>query len=285
MKFKTLRYFSTVAVFSVALCAAWWMWNYYMQSPWTRDGKIRADVVDIASSVNGTVDALYVEDNQFVKKGDLLMAIDPEPFLIGVDEAQAALETAYANAENAQREYVRRRNMKQSTISKEELESAESNAKATAAQYKSAQASLAKAKWKLSETKVYAPVDGYISHLKVRKGRYAILGIPLIGLIDASSFYVQGYFEETKLKHIQEGSKADITLFSSNQKLTGVVESVGRGIVDQSEMASSELLANIKPNVPWVQLAQRVPVHIKLTNLPKDLRLIAGTTCSISIHY
>lgn len=256
-----------------------------MQSPWTRDGKIRADVVDIASSVNGTVDNLYVKDNQFVKKGDLLMSIDPEPFLIELDEAKATLETALVNSENAQREYVRRRNMKKSTISREELESAESNAKATAAQYKTAKAALAKVKWKLDQTKVYAPVNGYISHLKARKGRYAILGIPLIGLIDADSFYVQGYFEETKLKHIQEGNKADITLYSNQQKLTGVVESIGRGIVDQSEAASPELLANIQPNVPWVRLAQRIPVRFKLTDLPDDLRLIAGTTCTISVHH
>lgn len=285
MKFKTLKYFSTLVVFAVAVSAGWWMWNYYMQSPWTRDGKIRADVVDIAASVNGVVQTLDVEDNQFVKKGDLLMTIDPEPFLIEINESEAAMETARVMAENAQREYVRRRNMKASTISKEELESSQSNAQATAAQYKQAQAALAKANWKLSQTKVYAPVDGYISHLKAREGRYAILGIALIGLIDANSFYVQGYFEETKLKHIKEGSQADITLFSSNQKLTGEVSSIGRGIVDQSETESSELLANIKPNVPWVQLAQRVPVRIKLTNMPKDLRLIAGTTCSISIHY
>ena len=98
-------------------------------------------------------------------------------------------------------------------------------------------------------------------------------------------FYVQGYFEETKLKHIQEGNKADITLYSNQQKLTGVVESIGRGIVNQSEAASPELLANIQPNVPWVRLAQRIPVRFKLTDLPDDLRLIAGTTCTISVHH
>lgn len=269
----------------MALCAAWWMWNYYMQSPWTRDGKIRADVVDIASNVNGVVVNLPVKDNQLVKKGDLLMEIDPVPFEIELEEAKATLATAQADLEKAHNEYQRRRNMKANVISKEELDVARITENSAKAQLKSATAALEKAKWKLSQTKVYAPVDGYISHLKAKEGRYALLGIAMIGLIDANSFYVQGYFEETKLKHIQEGNKADITLYSNQQKLSGVVESIGRGIVDQSEASSSELLANIQPNVPWVRLAQRIPVKIKLTNLPDDLRLIAGTTCSISVHY
>ncbi|MGO1189630.1 MULTISPECIES: efflux RND transporter periplasmic adaptor subunit [Vibrio] len=281
---KTLKYFSTLIVFAVAICAAWWMWNYYMQSPWTRDGKIRADVVDIASNVNGVVVNLPVDDNQFVKKGDLLMEIDPVPFKIEIEEAKASLATAEASLEKANNEYQRRRNMRSNVISKEELDEARIATNSAQAQLKSAQAALEKANWKLSQTRVYAPVDGYISHLKAREGRYALLGVAMIGLIDANSFYVQGYFEETKLKHIQEGYKADITLYSNQQKLSGVVESIGRGIVDQSEGTSSELLSNIQPNVPWVRLAQRIPVRIKLTNLPDDLRLIAGTTCTISVY-
>ncbi len=256
-----------------------------MQSPWTRDGKIRADVVDIAANVNGVVVNLPIRDNQFVKKGDLLMEIDPVPFEIEIKEADASLATAKSNLEKANNEYTRRRNMRANVISKEELDEARIAANSAQAQLKSAQASLEKAHWKLSQSKVYAPVDGYISHLKAKEGRYALLGVAMIGLIDANSFYVQGYFEETKLKHIQKGNKADITLYSNQQKLTGVVESIGRGIVDQSESASSELLANIQPNVPWVRLAQRIPVRFKLTDLPTDLRLIAGTTCTISVHY
>lgn len=256
-----------------------------MQSPWTRDGKIRADVVDIASNVDGVIINLPVNENQFVKKGDLLLEIDPVPFKIEIEEAKARLATAAANLEKASNEYHRRRNMRSNVISKEELDDARIATNSAKAQLQSAQAALAKANWKLSQTKVYAPVDGFISHLKAREGRYVLLGVAIIGLIDANSFYVQGYFEETKLKHIQKGYKADITLYSNQQKLSGVVDSIGRGIVDQSERTSSELLADIQPNVPWVRLAQRIPVRIKLIDVPNDLRLIAGTTCTISIHY
>lgn len=172
-------------MFAVAICAAWWMWNYYMQSPWTRDGKIRADVVDIASNVNGVVVNLPVDDNQFVKKGDLLMEIDPVPFKIEIEEAKASLATAEASLEKANNEYQRRRNMRSNVISKEELDEARIATNSAQAQLKSAQAALEKANWKLSQTRVYAPVDGYISHLKAREGRYALLGVAMIGLIDA----------------------------------------------------------------------------------------------------
>lgn len=93
-----------------------------------------------------------------------------------------------------------------------------------------------------------------------------------------------GYFEETKLKHIKEGNKADIVLYNGNTPLQGEVESIGRAIYDQSVDSSNDLLMDVKPNVPWVRLAQRVPVRIKLLNVPVDLTLVAGTTCTISIH-
>lgn len=256
-----------------------------MQSPWTRDGKIRADVVDIAANVDGVVINLPIKENQFVEKGALLMEIDPAPYQIALDEAKASLATAKSTLEKANNEYTRRRHMRANVISKEELDDARLVANAAQAQLKVAQSALEQAEWKLSQTKVFAPVSGYISNLKAKQGRYAIVGSAFIGLIDANSFYVQGYFEETKLKHIKEGNKADIILYSTQQKLTGEVESIGRGIVDQSEAASSSLLADVQPNVPWIRLAQRVPVRIKFTDLPKDLRLIAGTTCTISVHY
>ncbi|OEF30059.1 efflux RND transporter periplasmic adaptor subunit [Vibrio rumoiensis] len=284
MKMKNIKYFSTLFVVVLAFLAGWWMWNYYMQSPWTRDGKVRAEVVDVAALVSGQVIEVHLVDNQAVKKGDLLFTIDPKPFQIEVDKETAAVATAKANSDKAKNEYDRRRNMQRSTISKEELDESEMEFKAMQAQHAAAQAGLEKAKWRLQQTKIYAPVDGYITKMKARAGRYALVGIPMVGVLDSDSFYVQGYFEETKLKHIQQGSKAEVVLYSSQQKLTGEVQSIGRAITDLNEMSDPELVSNVKPNVPWVRLAQRVPVKIKLHNVPKGIRLIAGTTCSISIQ-
>lgn len=151
--------------------------------------------------------------------------------------------------------------------------------------YKVAQSHVEEAEWNLSKTNIYAPTDGYITNLHSRTGNYATQGTPLVALVDADSFYVMGYFEETKLRHIKEGLKAEIVLYNGNLRLNGEVESIGRAIYDQSldNTEIDTMLINIKPNVPWVRLAQRVPVRIKLTDVPQDLVLIAGTTCSIAI--
>lgn len=114
-------------------------------------------------------------------------------------------------------------------------------------------------------------------------GDYASTGQPLFALVDSHSFYVMGYFEETKLRHIREVAPAQITLYSGNVKLQGHVASIGRAIYDQSVESDSGLVPDIKPNVPWVRLAQRVPVRIEFDALPHDVTLVSGTTCSVAI--
>jgi len=261
------------------------MWNYYMQAPWTRDGKIRADIVDITPEVSGRIIAIDIHDNQFVKSGDPLFSLDPVPFQIAVDNAQAAVLKAAADLDKANHEAQRRRGLGTNVISAESLDEANISAKAMQAQYQAAQASLEQARWNLSKTRIVAPTDGYITNLQTRRGNYATAGTPLVGLVDIHSFYVLGYFEETKLKNIRAGSAADITLFNGNIPLQGKVESIGRAIYDQSLDTPEDLLMNVKPNVPWVRLAQRVPVRIKLENIPEHVVLVAGTTCTISIHH
>ncbi|ADW74377.1 MULTISPECIES: HlyD family secretion protein [Rahnella] len=284
MKFKTLKYFSTVLVFAVAICAGWWMWNYYMQSPWTRDGKVRAEIVNITPEVSGRIIEINIHDNQFVKSGDPLFSLDPVPFKIAVDNAEAAVAKAAADLAKASHEARRRRGLGTNVISAESLDESNISAKAMQAAYQAAQASLEQAKWNLSKTTIVAPTDGYITNLQTRRGNYATSGTPLVGLVDIHSFYILGYFEETKLKNIREGNMADITLFNGNIPLQGRVESIGRAIYDQSLDAPEDLLMNVKPNVPWVRLAQRVPVRIQLENVPEHVVLVAGTTCTIAIR-
>ncbi|MGL5386377.1 MAG: efflux RND transporter periplasmic adaptor subunit [Serratia sp. (in: enterobacteria)] len=284
MKHKTLKYFSTVIVCAIALCAGWWLWNYYMQSPWTRDGKVRAELVNITPEVSGRLEKIMVHDNQFVPEGTLIFSIDPVPYQIALDNAEAALAKAQTDMAKADHEAARRRSLPRNVISSEDLDESNLAAAAMKASYKAAQANQEQAKWNLSKTRIYAPTDGYITNLQARVGNYATAGTPLVALVDTHSFYVLGYFEETKLRHIKEGRKADIVLYNGNIRLQGVVESIGRAIYDQSADSSSDLLMDVKPNVPWVRLAQRVPVRIRLVDVPVDLPLVAGTTCTISIH-
>ena len=284
MKQNTLRYFSTVIVCAIAITAGWWAWNYYMQSPWTRDGKVRAELVNITPEVSGKIIKVNISDNQQVKHGDLLFALDPTPFEIALSNANAAIAKAESDLAKANHEATRRGNLPRNVISAEDLDEAQLNAQAMKANYKSAQSNLEQAQWNLHHTNIYAPVSGFITNLQTRVGNYASIGSPLVALIDINSFYVMGYFEETKLKHINIGNNVDITLYNGNIPLQGRVESIGRAIYDQSVESSDNMLLNVKPNVPWVRLAQRVPIRIKLENIPKDVLLVAGTTCTISVR-
>ncbi|KFC87144.1 MAG: efflux RND transporter periplasmic adaptor subunit [Hafnia alvei] len=284
MKQNTLRYFSTVIVCAIAITAGWWAWNYYMQSPWTRDGKVRAELVNITPEVSGKIIKVNISDNQQVKQGDLLFVLDPTPFEIALSNANAAMAKAESDLAKANHEATRRGNLPRNVISAEDLDEAQLNAQAMKANYKSAQSNLEQAQWNLHHTNIYAPVSGFITNLQTRVGNYASIGSPLVALIDINSFYVMGYFEETKLKHINIGNNVDITLYNGNIPLQGRVESIGRAIYDQSVESSDNMLLNVKPNVPWVRLAQRVPIRIKLENIPKDVLLVAGTTCTISVR-
>ncbi|MFW4395015.1 biotin/lipoyl-binding protein, partial [Klebsiella pneumoniae] len=81
---KRLKYLSTLLVAAVALIAAWLLWNFYTQSPWTRDGKVRAEQVGITPQVSGSILQLNVTDNQRVKAGEVLFTIDDTPYRIAV---------------------------------------------------------------------------------------------------------------------------------------------------------------------------------------------------------
>ncbi|WKX27854.1 efflux RND transporter periplasmic adaptor subunit [Tatumella ptyseos] len=284
MKFNALRYFSTLFTFGIAVLAAWWMWNYYMQSPWTRDGKVHAEMVKVASEVEGRLIDLPIKDNQFVHKGDLLLLIDPRPYQIALENAQAQLAKSQADLRKADHESSRRSRLSNNVISQEDQDSYLQSASAMKAAMLAAKANVDQAQWNLSQTRIVAPVDGWVTNFHLRKGDYINTGSPLFALVDSHSFYVVGYFEETKLRHIRTGLAATLTLYSDNTSLTGRVESIGRAISDQSIDSDSSLVPDVKPTVPWVRLAQRVPVRIALTNLPQQQLLVAGTTCTIVIH-
>ena len=283
MSLNTIKYFSTLVVFALALIAGWWLWNFYMQSPWTRDGKIRAEQVSITPQVSGSITALLIKDNQFVKEGDVLFRIDDTPFHIALLNAQAQLAKAQSDLAKANNEANRRRHLSQNYISAEDLDTANINVKAMQAGVEVAEATLKQAQWQLTQTVVKAPVDGWVTNLSTRTGNYATTGQPIFALVDSHSFYVVGYFEETKLRHIQVGAPAQITLYSGSKRLQGHVSSIGRAIYDQSVETDSGLVPDIKPNVPWVRLAQRVPVRVEFDNLPDNITLVSGTTCTVSI--
>jgi RND family efflux transporter MFP subunit len=275
-------FIATAAIFVVAVLIGRALWVHYMDEPWTRDGRVRAEVINIAPDVSGAVVELPVRDNQFVKKGDLLMQIDPSHYQIAVEQAQAAVAARKAELQMRRDDAKRRADMDSLVVSKESRENATHTANSAEAQYQQAIAALDAAKLNLERTRVVAPVDGYVTNLNVYRGDYAIAGSAKLAIVDSHSFWVYGYFEETKLPHVRIGDAAEMRLMSGGV-LRGHVESISRGIYDRDNPESRELLADVNPTFNWVRLAQRVPVRIRIDSVPDGVLLSAGTTCTVVV--
>ncbi|AET88810.1 MULTISPECIES: HlyD family secretion protein [Caballeronia] len=272
----------TIAIFAAALVIGRVLWVHYMDEPWTRDGRVRADVVNVAPDVSGAVVQLPVRDNQLVKKGDLLMEIDPSHYQIAVEQAQANVAARVAELRMRRADAARRADMDSLVVSKEARENAMQTASTAQAQLQQAQAALDAAKLNLERTKVFSPVDGYVTNLNVFRGDYATAGAAKLAIVDSHSFWVYGYFEETKLPHVRIGDKASVRLMSGGE-LKGHVESISRGIYDRDNPQSRELLADVNPTFNWVRLAQRVPVRVHIDEVPDGVLLSAGTTATVIV--
>ena len=275
-------FIATAIVFIVAILIGRVLWVHYMDEPWTRDGRVRAEIVNVAPDVSGAVVDLPVKDNQLVKKGDLLMQIDPSHFQIAVEQAQAAVAARKAELQMKRDDAARRADMDALVVSKESRENATHTASAAAASYQQALAALDAAKLNLARTRVVSPVDGYVTNLSVFRGDYASAGAAKLAIVDSHSFWVYGYFEETKLPHVRIGDKAEMRLMSGGT-LQGHVESISRGIYDRDNPQSHELLADVNPTFNWVRLAQRVPVRVKIDAVPDGVVLAAGITCTVVV--
>jgi RND family efflux transporter MFP subunit len=275
-------FIATAIVFIVAILIGRVLWVHYMDEPWTRDGRVRAEIVNVAPDVSGAVVDLPVKDNQLVKKGDLLMQIDPSHYQIAVEQAQAAVAARKAELQMKRDDAARRADMDALVVSKESRENATHTASAATASYQQALAALDAAKLNLARTRVVSPVDGYVTNLSVFRGDYASAGAAKLAIVDSHSFWVYGYFEETKLPHVRIGDQAEMRLMSGGT-LQGHIESISRGIYDRDNPQSHELLADVNPTFNWVRLAQRVPVRVKIDAVPDGVVLAAGITCTVVV--
>jgi multidrug resistance efflux pump len=279
---KAIGFVLTALIFATAMMGARVLWIHYMDEPWTRDGRVRAEVINVAPDVSGAIVAMPVIDNQFVHKGDLIMEIDPSHYRIAVEQAEATVAQRKMELQMRRDDAKRRADMDSQVVSRENVENATRTAAAVAAQLQQANAALDAARLNLERTRVLAPVDGYITNLSTYRGDYATAGSAKLAIIDSHSFWVYGYFEETKIRHVRVGDKADMTLMSGGQ-LNGHVESISRGIYDRDNPESRDLLADVNPTFNWVRLAQRVPVRIHIDRVPPDVVLAAGMTCTVTV--
>ncbi|MFA5121627.1 efflux RND transporter periplasmic adaptor subunit [Zavarzinia sp.] len=281
---KLLRPAVTLVVVAIAVVAGLRLWNLYMDSPWTRDGRVRADIVQVAPDVAGMVIELHVKDNQPVRQGDLLFVVDKARYQLAVDRAEATVAALREQSRQREREAARRNALGSSAITAESREQATSTAAQAAAQLHQAEADLETAKLNLARTEVRAPVNGYVTNLHLNPGDYVTAGKAAFALVDSDSYYVVGYFEETKIARIHAGDSVSVRLMGFEQAVQGKVGSIARAIVDRDSTEGGDLVANVNPTFSWVRLAQRIPVRVDLGPLPDGMVLSAGMTATVVVE-
>ena len=301
-RFRNASLLITLGTTAVAALFGWAMWKTYMQTPWTRDGVVRTYVVTMAPEVAGRIVELPVIDNEFVHRDDLLLVIDPTDYKVAVQLSEAAVRQARADTENvaaqitvqqaqvgasqAQVESAQAalKNTQESlALAQRQVSSLKAQLGAAEANVARAEAQLRQAQVNLGRTRIGSPVNGWVTNLLVQLGDYATVGRSVLSVVNADSFWVDAYFEETQLASIHEGDPAKIKLMGYSDIVRGTVAGTARGINVANARADEQGLATVNPIFTWVRLAQRVPVRIRIDHVPDGVRLVAGTTATVQV--
>jgi len=284
---KTLAIYSRVALTCIfvviASFLAWRLWWHYEMDPWTRDGRIKANVIQVAPDVSGQVTKVLVHDNQQVSIGDVLFDVDTARFELALRQAEAAELSQRIALEQAIKE-ARRNNALRELVSDESKEQGSAHVEQLRAALTQATINRDLAKLNLKRTHVLSPVNGRVANLDLRTGSYVSASHAVLALIDTDSYYVEGYFEETKLPRIAAGDAVTIIPMGGTTKLPGHVDSIASGIAERDRLTSPNLLTSINPTFNWVRLAQRIPVRITFDKLPQGITLVAGQTVTVDVR-
>src|SRR5258708_1079324 len=280
---KVLRYVATGVLVAAALVAARYGWRVYVTSPWTRDGMVRVQVANVAPQISGQIVEVRTSDNQHVHKGDMLYVIEKFDFEVALDNAKATILNREADLAVKKAQNARREALTTLSTSIEEKQVSDGNAKMAEAAHASAKAALSQAEINLQRTEVRSPVDGYVTNLLMRVGDFARAGTPNLSVIDEHSYWIDAYFEETKLANVHVGDPVDATLLGFQTPINGRIETITAGLRPANTPISTHPLPNVDPIFTWVRLAQRIPVRIRIEQVPPEVSLVAGMTCSVSV--
>src|SRR6201985_2413266 len=244
---------------------------------------VRVQVANVAPQISGQIVDVRTYDNAHVHKGDVLYVIEKFDFEVALDNAKATILNREADLAVKKAQNARRATLTTLSTSIEEKQVFDGNAKMAEAALASAKAALAQAEINLKRTEVRSPVDGYVTNLLMRVGDYALAGTRNVSVIDEHSYWIDAYFEETKLANIHVGDEVDATLLGYEAPIRGKIESITGGISAANAASSTQGLPNVDPIFTWVRLAQRIPVRIRIDQVPQHVSLIAGMTCSVSV--
>jgi multidrug resistance efflux pump len=279
-----LRKVATAGIAVVAVLVALASWDQYNAGPWTRDGRLRVQVASVAPEISGKITQLRIVDNQFVHKGDILYVIDPFDFDVALRTNKAVLQQRMADLSVKELQSERRRRLSDLASSTEEKQVYEGNALQAKAAVDSAQEQVRQAEINLQRTEVRSPVNGIVTNLLLREGDYAHQGATNVSVIDTDSYWIDGYFEETKLARLCVGDRAEAKLMGYPAPIIGHIATVTRGVSVSNAAAATQGLPNVDPVYTWVRLAQRVPVRIAIDKVPLGVPLVSGLTATVTIR-
>jgi len=284
---KIIKILLSLTIISLALFFGYNKYREYIENPWTRDGQVRTQVIQVTPRVSGMITKIAVQDNQAVKKGDLLFEIDPSQYQVKLDQSQARLQRTLEVAKGTKVEYERVNKIysrDKGAVSQKDMNRNEVNYYKSLADIDSSTEAVNTAKLNLSYTKVYAEVDGYVSNINFQTGSQAVANHAILALVDTNSYWVFGFFREDAIPEVAVGDQARVTLLAyPNTPLSGVVESIAWGIAPSDGNPGVNLLPSVKPVFQWIRLAQRIPVRIKLDKLPEEVKLRFGMTASVMV--
>jgi len=284
---KTIKFLLTLAILGSALFFAYNKYKAYMNNPWTRDGQVRTQVIQVTPRVNGMVTKIHVIDNQKVKIGNILFEIDPSQYQVKLNQAEARLQRTREAAKGTKIEFERVKNIyskDKGAVSQKDLVRKETNYYKSLADIDASKEAVNTAKLNLSYTKVYAEVDGYVSNINFQIGSQATANKAILALVDENAYWVFGFFREDAIPEVKVGDTAMVTLLAyPDTPLSGKIESIAWGIAHSDGNPGNNLLPSVKPVFQWIRLAQRIPVRIKLDKLPKNIKLRFGLTASVMV--
>jgi len=281
---KLIRNLVALLIFSGAVFLTLYVWSILERHPRTDDATARANVVGIAPRVSGQTIKLNVQDNQAVKKGDVLFEIDPEDYRLVLEKAKAELATVDRQLAQAKDTLHRMEPLLLHGFeTAENVDKARTAVTTLEAQRDSAIATINLEELHLSYCKVIAPFDGRVINLNISAGAHVTEGVPVFSLLDTTKWYVIANFREAEIRRMAPGTEAIVYLSSApNQRFRGKVQGIGWAVKPEGEFdLPPSGVPYVKRELNWVRVAQRFPVRIEVENPDQDLFRMGASAVAI----